>query len=860
MFAMATLALACAGPALAEVTGAADDLRTGWYPDEPSLTPALLSGGGFKQVFKDSLQGQIYAQPLTANGTLLVVTEDNWAYGVDPVTGAVRWEKQFGVPVDASEEPGAPVKCTDLTPHVGITGTPVIDTEHNIAYFVSTLYTKEGAEPESGWYMHAVELTSGKEVANFPVKIEGEAQNIPGVKFEPFQELQRPALLMMNGVIYAGFGSHCDHEPYEGWIVGVSTSGLLTTKWATSAHGGSIWQAGGGLVSDGSGQILFSTGNDNFEAGVFDPPEGSGLQEPPPEGKLGESVVRVEVQPTGELKTKDYFSPFNNKFLDEHDIDLGSSAPVALPSQYFGTPSVPNLLVQDGKGGNVYLLNRDNLGGRGKETNNIVEEKGPYGGVWDSAAVWPGDGGYVYIPTVAPGGSSGGSSDKLLFFKYEVEAGAPKLSLAATSPEEFAFGSGSPIVTSNGTTSGTGVLWITRCPEYSCEGAKLVAYNPVPLGKEALQVLWQAPIGIGNKFSRTVASNGHIYVGNREGVVFGFSGPELKASGESLDLGSTPVGGQLTGEATFTNTGTPLTVSAVRTPTTPFEATGLPPVGAKIQPGEAVKVHLTFKSSTLGEFNQSVGLTTEAGETKIAISGSAAAPPPTVTSIEPTSGPIAGGTTVKIKGTGFVAPATVKIGSSATSVEVVSETEITAKTAANPAGEQEVIVTDAGGPSTGGPKYTYIARPPLESTATPPESGGTARTASLLTALGGLGSLTATTEPLVSLARLQIRSPASRLGRRRHKALVSYTLSAAGTVDIAIYRRIVSHRCQRGAPTCLHYVRTTIELEVAGHAATNVIALNLGRLSAGEYRLAATPIAPSGVRGITRYIHFKAVR
>ena len=120
--------------------------------------------------------------------------------------------------------------------------------------------------------MNAVELASGKEVANFPVKIEGEAQNLPGVQFEPFQELQRPALLMMNGVVYAAFGSHCDHEPYEGWIVGVSTSGLVTTKWATSAHGGSIWQSGGGLVSDGPGQILFSTGNDNFEAGVFDPP------------------------------------------------------------------------------------------------------------------------------------------------------------------------------------------------------------------------------------------------------------------------------------------------------------------------------------------------------------------------------------------------------------------------------------------------------------------------------------------------------------------------------------------------------------------------------------------------------------
>jgi len=849
--AMATLALACAGPAFAEVTGAADNLRTGWYPDEPSLTPNLLSGGGFKQVFKASLAGQIYAQPLIADGVLLVVTEDDWAYGLDPVTGAVRWEKQLGEPFESSE-----IGCTDLEPHVGVTGTPVIDTETNVAYFVSNSYVPEH-RPASAWYMNAIELDSGNEVANFPVKIGGEAQNLPpGVKFEAPQELQRPALLMMNGVVYAGFGSHCDNSPYEGWVVGISTSGQVTTKWATSAHGGSIWQSGGGLVSDSPGQILFSTGNDNGTAGEWDPPVGPGNK--PPEGKLGESVARVEVQPTGTLKATDFFSPFNNKELDEGDVDLGSSAPVALPSQYFGTKSVPELLLQEGKQGVVYLLNRRDLGGRTSNDGTVVQKPSPSGGVWGAAAVWPGEGGYVYIPAVGEG--------VFRFYKYEVEAGNPKLKLVATANEALAFGSGSPIVTSAGTTSGTAAVWITRCPESAnlgqgCNNAKLVAYSPVPSKTEEVVPLWEAPIATAAKFTRPYPNEGHVYIGNNEGNLFGFSGPELKASGESLDLGSTPVGGQLTGEATFTNTGTPLTVSAVHTPTTPFEATGLPTVGAKIQPGEAIKVHLTFKSSTLGEFNQSVGLTTEAGETKIAVSASAAAPPPTVTSIEPTSGPTAGSTAIKIKGTGFVAPATVKIGSSATSVDVVSETEITAKTAANPAGEQEVIVTDAGSPSTAGPKYTYIAVPPLESTATRPESGGTARTASLLlSALGGLGSLTATTEPLVSLARLQIRSPASRLGRRRHKALVSYTLSAAGTVDIAIYRRIVSHRCQRGAPTCLHYVRTTIELEVAGHAATNVIALNLGRLSAGEYRLAATPIAPSGVRGITRYIHFKAVR
>jgi outer membrane protein assembly factor BamB len=709
---MVILVLASAGSAFAEVTGAADNLRTGWYPDEPSLTPALLSGGGFQQIFKDSLQGQIYAQPLTADGVLLVATEDNWVYGLNPVTGAVLWKKEFGTPVNSEE---APIECTDLAPHVGITGTPVIDTEHNIAYFVSTRYVS-GKSGEMAWYMHAIELQSGNEAQHFPVKIEGEAQNLPGVQFTAAKELQRPALLMMNGVVYAGFGSHCDNPPFQGWLVGVSTAGQVTTKWATSAHGGSIWQAGGGLVSDGPGQILFSTGNDEGVAGEWDPPEGLGSA--PPEGKLGESVVRVKVQPSGTLQATDFFSPFNSKELDEGDVDLGSSAPVALPSQYFGTASVPELLLQEGKQGVVYLLNRRNLGGRTSNDSTVVQKPSPSGGVWGAAAVWPGEGGYVYVPAVGEG--------VFRFYKYEVEAGNPRLSLAATSPEEFAFGSGSPIVTSNGTISGTGVLWITRCPTYGCEKAELVAYNPVPLGEKALQVLWKAPIGTANKFSRPDASNGHLYVGNREGAIYGFAHPESKEEREAKE---------------------------------------------KAEREAREKTEREAKEKTEREAREK------------------------------------------------------------TEREAKEKTEREAREKA----ERE-------------------AKEKAESTGT----SGIATPASFVTPPTGPATVTIESPPI--LTKLKLRTAASRLSSRRRKVVVSYTLSAAGTVDITIYRRVVSNRCKRGAPTCLHYVRTTIKLKVAGHAATNVIALNLGQLSAGDYRLAATPIARSGTHGITRYVHFKAVR
>jgi hypothetical protein len=753
--AMLTIALAGAGAASAEVTGASENLRTGWYPDEPSLAPSLVGSGQFEQVFNVPLQGQIYAQPLVANGTLLVVTEDDWAYGLDPVTGAVRWAKNYG---EAVESLIPPISCEDLAPHVGITGTPVIDTEHNIAYFVANEFLNK----EIVWRMHAINLATGSDVPNFPVKIEGEARNLPkGVKFDAAQQLQRPALLMMNGVVYAAFGSHCDKAPYAGWIVGVSSSGQLATMWATTGKGGPIWQSGGGLVSDGPGQILFSTGNQTEGGGSPTPGPGKA----PPEGRLSESVVRAEVQPGGELRATDFFSPFNNEELDEFDLDLGSAAPVALPSPYFGTSSGP-LLVQEGKYGTVYLLNRNELGGMGQGPggkDKVVEEQGPYGGVWGAAAIWPGDGGYVYIPSFSAPKTPIESSNKLRFFKYGVEAGNPRLALAAATPEKLWFGSGSPIVTSTGTAHGTATVWITWCPTEGCHEAQLRAYDAVPNGSEPTP-FWTGPIGFATKFSRPYAGAGHIYVANREGHIIAFAGP-LTPSTRSLELGSTLVGAQLRGQVTFTNTGRKdLNVAAVHQPSGPFSAAGLPGVGSVIERGQTITVEVVFQSPSPGSFAGSLGFTTQAGEIQVSLSASAIAPPP--------------------------------------------------------------------------------------------ESGAIATNASFVTGPGGPG---AGPEAPPILRKLKIRASASRLAHGNRTLAISFQLSALGKVAFRVYRRVISHHCKRGVSRCVHWIGTKIKLKVRGHKGINVLTVNLGTLSAGEYRLAATPIARSGALGVTRYVYFKAV-
>jgi iron transport multicopper oxidase len=766
------LALGCAGSALGEVTGGADNLRTGWYPDEPSLAPGSVTPGAFGQAFRTPLQGAIMAQPLVADGTLLAVTEDDMAYGLDPVTGAVRWGRKFGTPVNYTEIKNGTEVCPDIKPHIGITSTPVIDTASNIAYFVSNSYLK-GESGESGWYMNAVHLASGEPVSGFPVELSGrKADNISSLTLLGNKQLQRPALLLMDGVIYAAFGSHCDFTPYAGFIAGVSTAGEFRTMWASSKTEGSIWQAGGGLISDGAKQILVTTAN-GTPSGEGDPPKSPGNT--PPEGSLAESVVRLQVQPEGHLKATEFFSPFNNKELDKIDLDLGSAAPIALPSAYFGTPADPNLLVQPSKTGEMYLLNRNALGGMGQGSegkDKVIEEKGlgEYGGVWDGSAVWPGDGGYVYIPGVSKSGSGSENFDFLRYFKYGVSGGIPNLSAAAKSSEEFGFGSGSPTVTSDGTTSGSAVLWITHCPytePHHCEetkgteGAELWAYNAVPVeGKP--QRLWRAPIGLASKFSRPDAHSGHIYLGNHEGNLFAFSGPTLTRSAASLEYGTVPVGTQHLAEVTFTNTGDiPLTVSAVRPPPAPFEA-AVPPVGTVINIGQSVSERVAFTPTAPGAYNGSLGIITQAGEASVALSGSAPAPPPP---------------------------------------------------------------------------------PPTPSNA------------ALLTPSGSSGVLGGG-EPLVVLEHLKLRLLASKSSRHKRKAAVTFTLSSAGKVWIVVYRRVRSHHCSGGAHSCVRYLPTKIRLAVTGHAGANRFTFDMTRLTAGDYRLSATPITRSGTPAITRSISF----
>jgi hypothetical protein len=519
-----------------------DPLRSGWYPDQPGLNPSAGGECAFGELWSSSVNGQVYAAPLVepdvgANGTMFVATETNNIYGFDAVTGQQLWTRNLGPAWNPADlDPN----CLDLVPSVGITSTPAIDTAANTAYVVRKTYAS-GTSGPAAWWAHAIDLATGAERPNFPVLLQGTADNDPAATFNPTLHLQRPGLLLMDGVVYAAFGGHCDLPPYRGWVMGISTQGSarvggpITARWTDEAvvlpsppefgkPGGGIWQAGGRLVTDKPGEILVVSGN-----GIVPQAPVPGSTPPP---NLGESAIRLKVLPSGTLQPTDFWTPCNAQELSDRDADIGSGAPLVLPDS-FGTQSVPHVLVVVGKEGPVYLLNRDDLGGfqqgspgscpdgSGNSGDDIISKASIPGtpGVWATPAMWPGDGGSIYFPQPTFFGTP--NPGKLTSYKVVDNGGQPMLSLAGQSSDNYGFGSSSAIITSTGETSGTALVWIVFFPDSSGVGAELRAYDPNPVGGAlALRGAW--PVGQGNKFTTPTVHEGRMYVGARDGNVRAF--------------------------------------------------------------------------------------------------------------------------------------------------------------------------------------------------------------------------------------------------------------------------------------------------------------------------------------------------
>jgi len=616
-------------PRTDETTMSQNNLRTNWDPDEPTLTSRNVSGQTrdyqFGQVFDTAVAGQVYAQPLVVGSTVIVATEEDYVYGLNAATGAVKWTAHLGTPY-------AITSCDDLSPYVGVTGTPVYDPATGDVYVVAQVM--HGSDP--AYEMFGINAGTGAVVLTR--SISGAASNDPDITFNATNEFARPGLLLVNGWIYAAFGSHCDHSPYVGFVDGVKISTGALTQWSDETgvtdNQAGIWQSGGGVMSDGPGRIFVTSGNG------ISPAAGPGTTPP---GQLAESVIQLSVLGSGALVAKDFFSPADAPTLDAGDVDFGAGGPVGLP---FGTGLYPRVLAQAGKDGRIFLLNRDSLGGREQgsgHSDKALSVTGPYQGQYGHPAVF----GDTTTLTARDAGFAHdylyyiGKDDSLRVLKVEVNSSDdPTLSDVANSSLEFGYTSGSPAVTSNGPSISTAVVWAVHSASASGAGAALEAFAADPgrgcsaSAQCTITPIWSAPIGTASKFSNVATSGGMVYVGTRDGHVYGFGdtapaalatrGP---ATSFEAPVGSTSPGKDVTVTATSDVTVTGVTADTTATSgTTSTDQFGMgkvtltrPASGSSIKvsfpvtlrKGDTLTVPVRFSPTAPGGTTGSVSLTTQ---------------------------------------------------------------------------------------------------------------------------------------------------------------------------------------------------------------------------------------------------------
>src|SRR5215469_9044399 len=344
------------------VTTYRNDLaRSGANTAETILTPANVNPAGFGKLFSQPVDGQVYAQPLYVplvnipgkgiHNVLFVATEHDsiYAFDADSTTGpnaAPLWHVNFTSPStgDNTVSVADVLGCPSIGPELGITGTPAIDLSTGTLYVVaSTILNGQFFHR-----LHALDIATGAERPGSPVVIEA---SVPGtgdgfsqhtVPFHPYLYKNRAGLLLLNGVVYTAWTSHCDAGSFHGWLLGYGPSDFQQKAIfndSPNAFQGSLWMGGAAPAADAAGNIYVISGNGPFDGDPNSP-------------AMGDSFIKLSSG--GGLALTDYFTPFNQQSLNLGDIDLGSSGPLLLPDTD-GSAAHPHLMAGAGKEGRIYL-------------------------------------------------------------------------------------------------------------------------------------------------------------------------------------------------------------------------------------------------------------------------------------------------------------------------------------------------------------------------------------------------------------------------------------------------------------------------------------------------------------------------
>jgi hypothetical protein len=441
------------------------------------------------------------------HNVVYVATEHDsvYAFDADGDQSTPIWHDSFINPA-AGVTPIPPAdtgETGDIPNEIGITGTPVIDPSSNTLYVVAATKEVSGGTTTYVNRLHALDLSTGAEKFGGPVVI---TAKVPGtgvdaqngmISFNNITENQRAALTLVNGEVYVAFANHGFNPPYHGWVMAYNAS-TLHQDWVycttANAQSGGVWMGGDGLTVDSSGNLFFSTGN-----GTYDGPGGG--------GDYGDTLLKLS--PSGAVV--DYFTPYNYQALDTGDIDLASGGVLMLPDQ---PGAHPHEILTAGKGGTVYLVNRDNMGHVGTTNDNQIVQSliriFPTGGSDDT--------GNYSSPTYFNGSVYYAPVDGALM-AFSLSNGLLSTSATSESPEvyggdtsTFSARGGETAISANG--SSHGILWALQSNGDSLPGT-LHAYDPINLANEywsSDQAGTRDQLDPWLKFTVPLVANGHVYV------------------------------------------------------------------------------------------------------------------------------------------------------------------------------------------------------------------------------------------------------------------------------------------------------------------------------------------------------------
>lgn len=498
-----------------------DNARTGQNLNETILAPANVNAATFGQLGKLAVTGSVDAEPLyvpqlpidgVAHNVLFVATEHGFVYAFDAdAFGPPLWLASV---IPATEKPSDDRNCAQVTPEIGITATPVIDPSYgpNGAIFVVAM-----SKDSAGRYhqrLHALDLVTHAELDGGPVEIQASYASLAGpIAFDPGQYEARSALLLANGSIYIGWSSHCDVQPYTGWIMAYSESTLRQTAVldvTPNGGAGGIWMSGGGMAADAAGNVFLLDGN-----GTFDPAlNAAGM---PVNGDFGNAFLRLSLDANG-LRVSDYFAAHNTLVNSMQDRDLGSGGVLLLPDLKDDSGKTRRLAVGAGKADFdtgrpiIYVVDRDAMGKYNPRIDRIYQRVTTGLGGRDGVFALP-----AYFNNTVYYGSQGD------FLKAFPVAHAKLAERAASrSPARFAYPGATPSISANG--AANGIVWAV---EASTPGV-LHAYDAANL---AVELYNSNQAGgrdqfVENKFITPMIANGKVFIGTPDSVaVFGLLQP-----------------------------------------------------------------------------------------------------------------------------------------------------------------------------------------------------------------------------------------------------------------------------------------------------------------------------------------------